>query len=147
MFTKIQNLFSKSDDGEVPSKEYSLQLASAILLLEIAKADYVNDPKEEASIKSSLKQQFSLSDEDIEALFEEAAKTGEDAVSLHAYVRLVNQECSDAEKVILVEQMWKVAFADGELDKYEDYNIRKISELLYVPHHAFIKAKQKVINE
>lgn len=143
MLAKIQSLFKNETQEEVVPLEYKLQLASAVLLLEIAKADFDKDPEEEAAIRASLQSQFSLTAEDLDALFEEATSKGEEVISLHSFVRTINENCSEDEKELLMEQMWLVAYADGRLDKYEDYNIRKIADLLYMKHQQFIQSKQR----
>lgn len=147
MFAKIQALFTEPKTTDTVSDEYKLQLASAVLLIEVARADFVNDPDEQASIRAALQKRFELSEEELENLFLDATATGEDTASLHSFVRTINECCSDAEKAFLIEQMWRVAYVDGSLDKYEDYNIRKIADLLYVPHRTFIQTKQKVLAE
>ena len=147
MFAKIQALFSEPEAESTVSDEYKLQLASAVLLIEIAKADFVNDPDEEASIRASLQKHFSLSDAEVDSLFTDAKATGEDVISLHSFIRTINECCDDEEKAFLMQQMWRVAYADGTLDKYEDYNIRKIADLLYVSHQTFIQTKQAVLAE
>lgn len=43
-----------------------------------------------------------------------------------------------------MKAMWEMAYADGNLDKYEDYIIRKVADLIYVPHTEFIRAKSQV---
>ncbi len=147
MFAKIQALFSEPEAESTVSEEYKLQLASAVLLIEVAKADFVNDPEEEAAIRASLQKHFSLSDEEVDSLFADASATGEDVISLHSFIRTINESCDDEQKAFLMEQMWRVAYADGSLDKYEDYNIRKIADLLYVSHKVFIQTKQTVLAE
>ena len=67
----------------------------------------------------------------------------EESVSLHQFTRLVNDNYNPEQKLALIESMWKVAFADGELDKYEDYLIRKVADLIYVSHSEFIRCKLK----
>lgn len=144
MLAKIQALFISSDKEPDTNEEYKLQLAAAVLLLEIAKADSSHDLREEASIRAALQNKFSLSVEEVDELFEDALKTGDEAISLHRFIKSINQKCDDIQKAYLIEQMWEIAYADNNLDKHEDYNIRKIADLLYVPHRVFIQTKQKV---
>ena len=60
------------------------------------------------------------------------------------HARLINDEFNREQKIHLIEQLWRVAFADQELDRYEEALVRKISELLHVPHRDFIQAKHRV---
>lgn len=145
MFAKIQALFTDKEAAPEVSNEYKLQLASAVLLLEIARADYENDPEEQALIRASLQSQYALSDSDVDELFSDAMQTGEEAVSLHSFVRIINESCDESDKAVLMKQMWRVAYADGRLDRYEDYSLRKIADLLYISHQVFIQTKQQVL--
>lgn len=66
------------------------------------------------------------------------------ATSLHQFTQLINQYCTTEEKFNLMKAMWEMAYADGNLDKYEDYIVRKVADLIYVPHTEFIRAKSLV---
>jgi uncharacterized tellurite resistance protein B-like protein len=63
------------------------------------------------------------------------------ATSLHQFTTLVHQHCTEHEKFELLVSMWELAFADNDLDKYEEYVIRKVADLIYVSHAEFIRAK------
>ena len=65
----------------------------------------------------------------------------EESVSFFEFTSLINDSCSRKEKYDLLVILWKVAYADGQLDKYEEYYIRKIKDLLYLSQSDFIKAK------
>lgn len=139
MLNKLKNLLG-SDDTH--SAALTLELASAALLLEIAYADHALHDDEIAAVKNKLKQFFSLDDTAVNELVDEAQRAHDDAVSLHPYVTLINEQCSAADKLKLLQALWQMAFADGELDRFEEHYIRKIAELLYVPHRGFIQAKR-----
>ena len=62
-------------------------------------------------------------------------------MSLHSHVRIINDNLSKSDKLLLVEQMWRVAYADGNIDCYEEYTIRKLCDLLYLKHRDFMQAK------
>jgi uncharacterized tellurite resistance protein B-like protein len=68
----------------------------------------------------------------------------EDMVSMHPFLRMINDHFTPEQKCRIVEDMWRVAFADHSLDKYEEAQIRKIADLLYVPHKDFIRAKLRM---
>jgi len=121
--------------------EQQKQLAIAALLIEVAMADHVFDARELASLQQLLKQQFSIDDQQIAELIELAKDESAEATSLHQFTQLVHQHCSEQEKFRLLVSLWQLAFADQALDKYEEYIIRKIADLIYVPHSEFIRAK------
>jgi uncharacterized tellurite resistance protein B-like protein len=111
----------------------TITLATAALLVEVCRA-----------VINALQRQFSLSQGELDQLIELAKAEVNDTASLYPFTRLVNEYYTLAEKLQLVESMWHIAFADGELDKYEDYLIRKITELIHVSHGDFIRCKFKV---
>lgn len=126
------------------ARERSLEMAVAALLIEVSRADLNLVEAEKRSVEQTLKRQFSLTDEELDELVKMAELQVEESVSLYQFVQLVNENYEYADKVRLIEAMWEVAFADGELDKYEDHMIRKIAELIYVSHSDFIQRKLKV---
>ncbi len=132
------------------SREYrrpealTLQIAAAGLLLEVSRADFNVGEDELKVIAEALKQQFGFSDEDTQTLLELVLANDEETVSMHPFLRLINDQFTPEQKRRIVEDLWRVAFADHRLDKYEEAQIRKIADLLYVPHKDFIRAKLRV---
>ncbi len=122
-----------------------IERVSASLLVEIARSDHQLEPVEIESIVTALQRSSTLPDEEIKTLVDTAIAEADNAVSLHEHVRLINEQFEQEQKVVLIEQMWRVAAADGDIDHYEDYTIRKLSDLLHVRHSAFIQAKLRVI--
>ena len=82
----------------------------------------------------------------INELIDDAEKTVEESTSLYEYTRVVNDEFSYTDKLELLSRLWKLAFADGSLDKYEDHLIRKISDLIHISHSDFIRIKLECRN-
>lgn len=147
MLNTLKNLFSfdQAGGGDAPS-EHDVHLAAAALLLEVGYADFRVSAKEEETVVNSLKQRFDLSDREAQHLLEVAADAHQEHSSLHPFVRRINEQFTAEQKYRIVEDMWAVAWADRQLDKYEEQRIRKIAELLYVPHRDFIRAKLVVQN-
>lgn len=123
--------------------EEKRRLACAALLIEVATIDRHFDEREVATMHSILQEKFGITKEECATLTELAKSEFEDASSTYQFTRLVNDHCSYEEKYAVVKDMWTIAWADGELDKYEEYIIRKVSELIYVAHGDFIRAKQQ----
>ncbi|MFL2701641.1 MAG: TerB family tellurite resistance protein [Gammaproteobacteria bacterium] len=144
MIKRIKNLisnFSKQEEDKEEDKISSLDKACSALLIEVAYADKVFDESEIISLKESLKETYKLDDEIIDELILDAKKTVDESTSLYEYTRVVNDEFTYSDKLELLSRIWKLAFADGNLDKYEDHIIRKISDLIHVSHSDFIKIK------
>lgn len=132
-------------DGVSPAlSDHQKQLAVAALLVEVAMADHQFSELELQNINGILKRKFSLSPDELDELVNLAKHETNHATSLHQFTQLINQYCSQEEKFNLMKAMWEMAYADGDLNKYEDYIIRKVADLIYVPHSEFIRTKSLV---
>ena len=150
MFDSIRNLFDdhlgRIGNVEAPDVEHSYRLATASLLLEVMWADHEVAAGEDAAVRSALGQAFSLSDAELDELLTLASQERDAAVCLHGFTRSMNELLTPEQKVHVVELMWQVAYADGDLDRYEEHLVRKVADLLYVPHAQFIRAKLRVVD-
>ena len=147
MIKKIKDLLaniSKEKKVDDTTDLASLNEACAALLVEIAFADKEFNTKEKQSLKESLIESYNLEEKDIEDIIRDAEKTVEDSTSLYEYTRKVNDEFGYNKKLTLLENLWKVAYADNILDKYEEHLIRKISDLIHISHSDYINIKLKV---
>jgi uncharacterized tellurite resistance protein B-like protein len=118
-----------------------LHLAAAVLLLEVSTADFKQQPEERAALLSGLQSVFDLDEQHAALLCERALQISDNAISMHEFMTVINKRCTQAEKLYLLEQLWRVAFADGRIDKYEDHRIRKIADWLYLSHREFMQCK------
>jgi len=145
----IQEFFRlkiETDTTAGPGK-HGLQLATAALLFEVLRADHDEHPDERTMLEQALRNAFNLSDSETRELAQLADSEAAEAVSLYQFTGLINRKFSAEEKVQLVEMLWQVAYADGRLDRYEEATVRKITELLHVPHRDFIRAKHRVLGD
>ncbi len=144
MIKRIKDLLSNFSNQEEEIKDEkisSLDKACSALLIEVAYADKNFDESEINSLKESLKETYNIDEEIINELISDAKKTVDESTSLYEYTRVVNDEFDYSDKLELLSRIWKLAFADGNLDKYEDHLIRKISDLIHISHSDFIKIK------
>lgn len=126
------------------AREHALRVATALLLIEVAKADYADDLAEDAAVLASVKQFFALDEASAQLLIEEARTEADRAVELQQFTRRLHEQLSVAEKQRVVEMLWQVALADSRLDKHEDHLVRRIADLLYVPHSDLIRIRNRV---
>lgn len=122
----------------------SQPLAAAVLLVEIAKADFQREAAELDLIRAMLVETFALTPEAAAQLVDEAIAQSQRSVSLHEYVGTLNQKMDAAEKERLLGWLWQVAHADGRVDPYEEALIRQMADWLYVPHSAFVRQRLQV---
>jgi uncharacterized tellurite resistance protein B-like protein len=144
MLKALKALFDTSvRDDRSP---HGRQLAAAALMIELGKADYDSDPAEQAVIVDAIRRCSGLRDDELAALIEDARTSSAQSTSLYEFTSLINQHYSVDEKFALIVELWRIAAADAEIHKYEDHLIRRIADLIYVPHSEFIRAKLQVIN-
>lgn len=117
------------------------RMASAALMIEVAMADDHFDDSEMAMLKEELQRQLSLSEQTVNGLVDSARQQQKAATSLFQFTQQINQCFEPSEKMELMVGLWKIAYADDNLDKYEEHLIRRIAELIHLPHTQFIKAK------
>ena len=147
MLKDLKNFFEQHllpSEEESESEVSGIEYATAALLIELAKADFDEDILERQLIFATLRDTFELSDEDLEELVSLAESASADANDLFQFTSLVNQHYSNEEKILLLENFWKVAYADGRLDKYEEQFIRKVGGLINLPPSEFTKTKLRV---
>lgn len=145
MWAKLKSLLSV--DAEHSPTPHQQQLAAAALLIELSKADYVADSAEQLAVIDAVRRISGLDDAELKNLLADARRSSVESTSLYEFTSQINSSFSEAEKFTLMLEMWRVAAADGEIHKYEDHLIRKVAELLYVPHSQFIRAKLQVLDK
>lgn len=149
MLKAVRDFFERNVQGGLAEqseaeREHAYQLATAALLMEISRADREIDAVERDAVVGAVRKAFGLEIAETDALVELAEQEAEDATSLYEFTRLINDNFDDRQKQHVVEMLWQVAFADGNADKYEEHLIRRIADLIHVPHKGFIRAKLKV---
>ena len=139
----FKKIFKETKSNETELDDKTSIKACIALLLETSMADEVLDETELVTLKDSLIKDFSLDEDEIDELIEISKKNIDDSNSLYDFTRDINDNLDSEERIKLIESMWKIAYADGNIDKYEEHIIRKVSNLIYVAHSDFIKAKIK----
>ena len=124
--------------------EVEVELAAAVLLMEMSLSDHSIDETERAAAIKSLARVFPDFEGDLDNLIAQAEVAADEGVSFHPHVEALNESLPYAKKVQVLESLWRVAFADGRVDKYEEHYLRRVCDLLHLPHKAFIMAKQAV---
>lgn len=148
MLTKLQKFFDqylgKSTEDEIPL-ERRLQMANAALMVEMLHVDEQVTADEEEKLSALLERRFNLSASEIESLIDLANNEKHEATDYYQFTSLLNTHYSQQQKIDLVEDLWQLAYADHELDKYEEHLLRRLAELLHVPHQDFMQTKHKVL--
>ena len=145
---KVSKAFAtETVDITTEAREEAIRMATAVLMTEIARADYEYDESEFDLLLSLITRHFHISPTEAAELANEANETSEEYVSLHNFTQLLNKSLTDKEKERIVLFLWQIAYADGRLDKYEDSLVLKISELLYVRRVRVMRLKHDASGE
>lgn len=142
MLKAVFDLFSSKSDDK-PSA-HTVELAAAALFSEIIRADREADPREIDAYRALLSKQFSLSDDELKTLMDEGRHSAEEAVDLMQFTHIINQKCNLEQKQAILRGLWEVAYADENIAPIEEHTIRRIADLLHLPHSQFIKTKLSV---
>ena len=143
MLSTIREFFDKHIDAPAAhgDERHSIELATAALLVEVVRLGGEIKPKEREAAQRAVRGRFGLSGEEADTLLALAEEEAREATDHYQFTSLINKTFSQEQKQQVIELMWQIAYADGELSAYEQHVIRKIADLLYVPHRAYIAAK------
>ena len=136
-----QALAPNTGAGSAPTSAERLNLSTAVLLVEVMRADGDFSDGERRAVAAMLRRRLSLGDEATATLMAAAERSAKDATDLHTFTSALNDRLSFEEKVQIVEAMWSVAYADGALVPHEQHVLWRVADLLHVPHAAYINAK------
>ena len=124
----------------------AIDLATAVLMVEVSRADFHEDDVERQRIRELLLRHLSLSEEEVDVLLQNAEKEADNITSLQHITRMMNEQLDLNGKIRVIELMWEVVYADGVKDAYEEHLMRQVSDLLYIPHEFYIKARWRAEN-
>jgi uncharacterized tellurite resistance protein B-like protein len=137
-----QNLLAGPTES-TDASEHRLRLAVAALLLEMTRMDDEIHDEERQRVEQGVREQFELTADETAALIELAEAERHDATDYFQFTSLINEGYGAEQKAALIDHLWRIAYADKVLHRYEEHLVRKISELLYVPHSVYIAAKHR----
>jgi len=150
MLNYLKDLFTITEEKteySTDSNQHKLQIAACALLLEIATADDNFSEDEKNRISELMKNKFGLSDLEVKNLITKSEEEINHSVSIYEFTEVLNKHLSNNEKYSIIKYLWHIAYADGKLDSYEDFYIKKISNNLNLHHKDRIAAKLEVKKE
>ena len=134
---------SETDEVE----QQCIKHASAALMIEIMAADKNWDDSEQEKILELLCSDFELSISEASEIISVVSEEQKSRHDLFQFTQVVNEKYSQSEKFELLKNLWKVASSDGEVDAHEEHLIRRVADLIHLPHRLFIQAKIAVREE
>ena len=141
MIKALKALFEVPAQETPEERQHRMQLAAAALLIETARADFNQGAEEEAALAALLSKSLRLDASEVQQLVTQATAQVDESTSLYEFTRVINDHYTPQQKQQLIYAMWTVAYADGDIDKYEEHLIRQVAELTYVAHEDYIRAK------
>lgn len=144
MISSIQEWFKNQLETNENDTQHTIELATAVLLYEVMRSDNMFEQLEQVSYRKQLNKHFSLSGAELESLCLLSQTQAEEAVDYQQFTRVINDSYRAEEKRAVLDSLWAVAYADHQLSRDEDYTIRKIADLLYIPHSQFIQSKLSI---
>lgn len=123
--------------------EHTLQLATAVLLIEVMRSDAESTDEEQAAILKILKKRFNLPDAEVARLSELGHRAAKSANDLRQFTSLINRELESPEKVRIIEYLWQIAYADRQISAHENHLMRRIADLLHISHGDYVAAKMR----
>jgi uncharacterized tellurite resistance protein B-like protein len=133
--------FFESEQSEPES--LTVDESAAVLLIEVMMADHELDPRERKCIANILSERMNVSESEIDSCIEKAMQRQNETHDLFQFTRIINDQYDENQRYLLLVDLWKVAFADEDLDKHEDHRIRRVSDMMHLHHSHFIRAKQE----
>jgi uncharacterized tellurite resistance protein B-like protein len=145
MLSRIKRFFDQHLAAEPMAQdpEHVLRLAVGALLLEMTHMDGEVWPQQREAVEQAVRTCFDLSEEETAELIALAEEERAQSTDYFQFTSLINRSYTPEHKARLVETLWRVAYANDTLHRYEEHLVRKVADLLYVPHSAFIAAKHK----
>lgn len=145
MLNKLNEFFSTliTPVNDAPRPEHTLQLATAVLMIEVMRADAESSEAELATVMRILQQHFQLTDSEVQRLSALGQQTAQHASDLYQFTSLINRELAREEKGRIVEYMWQVAYADRHISAHENHLMRRMTDLLHISQADYIAAKMR----
>lgn len=147
MIASIKNFFEKNlaPASAGYDHDHKLRLSTAALMIEMMHQDANVTAAEVATVKRLIQRNFGLDEAATHELYELAERELKQSTDYHQFTRLISRNYTYAQKIRIIEYLWMVAYADRQLDKYEEHMVRRIADLIHVSHSDFMQAKHRIL--
>ncbi|MBU3003003.1 TerB family tellurite resistance protein [Paraglaciecola arctica] len=144
MISNIQEWFKSHINAGQSNSQHTIELATAVLLYEVMRADNDLDQLEQDNYRTQLNNLFSLTADELETLCQMSQSQADESTDFQQFTSVINDLYGLEEKRAVLDSLWSIAYADHELSPDEEYTIRKIADLLYIPHSQYIQSKLSI---
>jgi uncharacterized tellurite resistance protein B-like protein len=144
MLNTIRDFFERHiATPDADRERHSIELATAALLVEVARIDHESNPTEREAVLSAVREKFGLAADEARNLVELAEQQMNQANDYFQFTSLINRHFNQEQKRQVIELMWRVAYADARLSAQENHVMRKVADLLHIAHGDYIAAKMR----
>ncbi|HYJ96800.1 MAG TPA: TerB family tellurite resistance protein [Burkholderiaceae bacterium] len=139
----FDSLMPPPQGSDAQAGEHALQLATAVMLVEVMRADASFHDGEREAVRAALRERFALADDEAARLAELAEAAAHRSTDLYAFTSRIDERFDMAQKIHMIETMWRIAYVDGHLSDHERHVMWRIADLLHVPQGAYVHARMR----
>ncbi|EON93971.1 hypothetical protein MARLIPOL_00428 [Marinobacter lipolyticus SM19] len=143
MIERLKQLFAPTEETREEPDRHSLAVAATALMVQLSRIDNNEDERELQTIVDCAVNAHEVTREEAEEILQDALNHADDATSLYEFTGQINEHLDQTAKQTLLESIWRVAFADGRIDKYEEHLIRRMADLLHLNHREYMQARHR----
>lgn len=147
MIERLKQFFATTTDKPEKPDPHQLTVAATALMVQLSRVDNNEDDAELKTIVDCAVRSHEVTREEAGEILEDALSQADDSTSLYEFTGLINEQLDQQEKQALLESIWRVAFADGRIDKYEEHLIRRMADLLHLNHREYMQARHRAEGE
>lgn len=118
-----------------------LQLSAAALMVCVLRADRQSRQDEHRVLDRAIGRVLGVGPDVALRVIRFAEEHLTDQVPFRKFVGLLDRGCTPEEKREVLEALWRIAYADAELETHEEYLIRKVSEHLHLSKADLVETK------
>lgn len=146
MLDQLKKLFAAQASENNEPDNHQLAVAATALMVQLSRADHNEDERELQTIVDCAVKAHQVTRDEAEAILKDALDHADDATSMYEFTGQINEHLDQNAKQSLLESIWRVAFADGRIDKYEEHLIRRMADLLHLNHREYMQARHRAEN-
>ncbi|WP_322003570.1 TerB family tellurite resistance protein [Marinobacter alexandrii] len=146
MLDQLKKLFAAPASENNEPDDHQLAVAATALMVQLSRADHNEDERELKTIVDCAVKAHQVTRDEAEAILKDALDHADDATSMYEFTGQINEHLDQNAKQSLLESIWRVAFADGRIDKYEEHLIRRMADLLHLNHREYMQARHRAEN-
>ncbi|MDF0517223.1 TerB family tellurite resistance protein [Bradyrhizobium yuanmingense] len=120
------------------------RLAATALLVHVVSLDGQPSAAEQRKLHNLIENHFGLDRGTADRLIADATQVEGEAVDLYHFTSVIMRSLDEAGRKRIVQMMWELVYADGEVSEFEDNVVWRASDLLGIAQRDRIELKHAV---